>query len=463
MKKILVLAFTLSIISNHSHSQAVFDVRSMSLGNTSAANSYELSAFNLNPANILNQRANNNAPVYFTILTNAALMTGSSYLSLDFYNDYFTKDADGNTKTLTEQDKRNIINEASDQESIYFGAAKILSVIYNTKNIGSFGLSIDERTTGNFTPAMDFLELGLYGNESGRTYDLSETELNAYWIRQLNLSYANSINIKNNNLIEKLSYGVSVKPQFGLYYLNTQSNDLNVYTNDSNAIQGSGSMALLYSGLTDDNGFEYSLGNAGFGLAFDVGVNARIKNVSRYGIMNVGLSLTDIGYVNWTKNTSNYYYDGTYVITDITQKDQRDSLKDIIKGTKTPTSDFTTGLPAVLRVGASFQLFKNAKRDSATLEEATITMDYVQGFSKNFGATTNPTVGLGIEYNLSKVVSPRIGFAAGGREDFVMSIGLGIDTGPVLIDIGTYNIATIFTPKATTRYSAGLDISFKVN
>ncbi|MBK8551088.1 MAG: hypothetical protein IPL53_08555 [Ignavibacteria bacterium] len=154
-------------------SQNVFDVRSMSMGNTSVSNSYDIDAFNQNPANILNQRLNKNSLIYFNLFTNAGLFTSSDYLSLDFYDDYFTKDDNGNTRYLNDNDKANILNEASNQQSNYLASAKILSFILNTKNSGSFGLSIYESTNGNFIPGRDFLELVLNGNEANTTYNLS--------------------------------------------------------------------------------------------------------------------------------------------------------------------------------------------------------------------------------------------------------------------------------------------------
>ncbi|MEO8211363.1 MAG: DUF5723 family protein, partial [bacterium] len=455
MKNSVFLFFILVILNENLYSQNLFDIRSMSMGNTSAASSFDLDAFNQNPANIIKQRSNNNAMFYFNIVTNAGVFINSDYLSLDFYNDYFTKDADGNTRFLTEQDKSNILNEAGDQPVNFLASTKILSVIYNSKKSGSFGISLNEKTNGNFIAGKDFLQLALYGNQSNTFYDLSNNTLNDYWIRELNLSYANTFSVKNDKLFDEISYGASVKPQFGIYYLSTQSNNLNVYTNDSNVIQSSGSMEFLYSGLTDDNSFKYSTGKVGFGLGFDVGVNARIKNFSKNGQLNLGLSIIDIGYVNWSENTFKYFYNGNYVITNITEKSQIDSLKDQIKGTKTPTADFTTGLPTTLRFGISYRLFSGKnKKDSLNLETVNLTMDYVQGFNNNLGGTTKPIIGIGAEYNVTKVLSSRAGFAFGGREKFVMSIGLGIDTGPVIIDIGTYNIASLFTPKSTSKYSA---------
>ena len=463
MKRIFILISVNFFIYSQSFSQDVMDIRSMSMGNTSVSESYDLGSFNQNPANILNQRLNNNAPVYFNLFTNAGVLTSSEYLSVDFYNSYFAKDDNGNSQYLDNNDKINIINEASDQLSNYSAYATILSVIVNTKSIGTFGLSLDERSTGNFTPSHDFLELGLYGNQINRTYDLSENELNAYWIRELNISYAKKFKLKNNNSFDEVSYGVSVKPQFGLYYFNTTSNNLSIFTDDSNVVHSSGKVEFLYAGLTDNNDFKYSAGNAGFGLGFDAGINVRLKNFSKNGYVNIGLSVTDLGYINWNKNTNTYYNDGTYIITDITSKEQTDSLKDIIKSTKTPVPSFTTGLPPVIRLGASYKIIERAKgKDSLNTETATIAVDYVQGLSENLGGSTIPLVGIGGEYNVSKVISPRAGFTFGGLQKFAFSIGLGINAGPVIIDLGTNNISSLFTPNSTSKFSAGFGIKYRV-
>ena len=55
------------------------------------------------------------------------------------------------------------------------------------------------------------------------------------------------------------------------------------------------------------------------------------------------------------------------------------------------------------------------------------------------------------------------GLTFGGAENTLVSIGLGIETGPVMIDMGTNNIMSIFTPSGTTNLSAGINIKYKVN
>ena len=465
MKNFTLLILIFLFTGNDLYSQLIPDVRSMSMGNTSVAGSYNISAFSQNPANILSDKLNENSHIYFNVFLNAGFQLNSDYLSLNFYDDYFTKTDDGSQRVLTQQDKQTILSEASDQFTNYIANAKFLSVILNTKNIGSFGLSIDERATGNFLPSKDFLELALYGNEVSRTYDFSENSVNQYWIREINLSYARKFVLKNNTTFDNIAIGISVKPQFGVYYLNTRQNDLMVTTTDSNTVQSSGSAEFYYAGLSDNNELQYSLGNAGFGFGFDVGINTQIKNFSKSGILNIGLSITDLGYLTWNKNTNKYFNDGTFVITDITNQEQIDSLKDIIKSTKTPVPDFTTSLPPVLRAGFTYKFINKNKsgKDSLSTEQAVVSLDIIQGLSDDLGGITKTMVGIGAEYNATSVLSPQAGFTFGGLQDVAMSIGLGINAEPVIIDIGTNNILSLFTPRNTTNFSAGLSVKFKVN
>ena len=108
------------------------------------------------------------------------------------------------------------------------------------------------------------------------------------------------------------------------------------------------------------------------------------------------------------------------------------------------------------------RILKGAHGTKDNYEMANISLDYVQGFSENLGGSTKPTVGIGFEYNIGRVVSPRAGFVFGGEVDFLATLGLGIDTGPVVFDIGTGNIASIFTPKSTTKPSVGLAMKFRI-
>lgn len=445
------------------YSQNYYDVKGLSMGNTTATNSTDVDAFNQNPANLANQKWGSNSTYYFNIVTNGGMFFSSKFLSFNFYDSYFKPDANGNLPVLSQQDKDLILQEASNQPASALVSVKVAALVVNTKRIGSFGISLDERFTTNFRASRDFLDLGLFGNVSNTTYDLSQSRVNAYWIRQLNLSYAKKLDMKSNRTFASISLGASVKPQFGLYYLKTTQSDLKVTTNGLNQITGTGSTEIVYAGLNDQNEFKYGLDNSGFGLGFDAGVNVELKGISKTGKMNIGLSIVDLGYLNWTKFTNKYFNNGNFVITNISSQQQIDSLIDQIKGTATPIQDFSVSLPTTVRLGASYRIMSNAKSDSLRKEIATIAVDYIQGLNDEMGNVKQGMVGLGIEYNISKVVSPRIGFSIGGTQDFQFGLGIGINPGPVIIDLGTYNVESIFKPASTTKFAAGLSIKFKVN
>jgi hypothetical protein len=436
------------------------------MGKTSVADSYEIDAFNNNPANLIRQKTGNNGIVYFNVVSNVHYNVNSKYFSLDFYNKYFTKNNESAPVVITEKDKAEIINKAGNEPVYFYADGKDLSLIYNNKNAGSFGLSVDERISGNFILSRDFLQLGLYGNESGRTYDLSGVDYGGAWVRQINFTYANKINFKKNKFFSDMSYGLSVKPQLGMYYSEINKNNLSLTTNSQSEITGTGSVEFLYSSNAEDNGLEYTFAPAGFGFGFDLGINATIADISKNGRLNFGLSINDIGYINWTKNTNKYVYNGSFVITDITNKEQIDSLKEVINSSKVPVSSFTTSLPSNIRLGFSYKIFpsKNKSEKSADiLETATFTVEYIQGLTDNFGSSTKPLFGLGGEYNISELFSARLGLTNGVNEKLIFSLGLGIDTGPVIIDLATYNINGILSSKSASNISGAAGIKFKIN
>lgn len=465
MKNLITVLTVIFFLSEYAYSQKFSDVRSMSLGRTSVSNSTDIDALNNNPANIYHERKSNDASVYFSIGTNFNLLANSEYLSFDFADRYFTDNAILNPVELSEQDKIDLVNEAGNQTVNVSGYLRSVAVVVNTKSIGSFGFSIDDRFMGDFRISRDFLDLGVYLPEINRVYDFTELKYNASWIRQLNFSYANKIHLGSKSFLKDLAFGVSVKPQFGLYYSKTKNNNLSVQIDNNLNVLGNGTMELLFSGVTDENSLQFSLKPAGFGFGFDAGINGTLKEFSNNSSINFGLSIIDLGYINWTKNTNNYFYNGNYIVTDITNQQQLDSLKDIIKGTQTPVLSFVATLPTNLRLGVTYTLFKSsAKGKSGELrsELVSISGEYVQSFTENLSSTTKPVFGFGGEFNVGDVFYPRIGLAAGGLEKFVASFGFGLEFDPVIIDLGTYNISSIFSPQSTSKLSGGMSIKFKI-
>ncbi|MBS1551333.1 MAG: hypothetical protein JST15_04595 [Bacteroidetes bacterium] len=466
MKNLLIIIAAIMFYTNPADAQYSFDIRSISLGRTSAANSFNSGAMNQNPANIQFQKTNDDATLYLNLVTNLGISFNSDFASVDFYRKYFEKDKNGNDKTLTLQEKDEVMKKAADGYTEIDAGINLFSAVVNT-GIGSVGVGLTERAGSNFLLDKEFLDIALYGYRNNHIYDFSELKMGAYWIRQLNLTYANTYEIrKTNKFIDAVAYGISVKPQFGMYYLGTGSNNLIIRTNDSEIARGSGKMNLLVSGTDKFKTVKSFIDPSGFGLGFDFGVNVHIKEVLGLKNLNIGFSITDIGSIKWKKNTYEYIYDGNFAVTDITSQGQLDSLRDRIKGTKTRAGEFTTVLPTTIRLGVMYKLFGGLNGDSALspndLEIANFSAELIQGLNNNFGSSTNPVLALGAELNILNFITPRAGITIGGRDKFTVGFGIGMDLGSLDLDIGTNNITGLMNLKTASRMSAGICLKIKI-
>lgn len=463
--KYIILAFMFMVFFSDSFAQYQFTVRNFSMGKASTASSYGIDAIGFNPANIGKTRSIDSNDAEFGIATNFGIMLDATFAPIDMIDKYFSKNSDGSKKFLTTSDKNDIIDKMGDAPMNALGNLKPLSIILKT-NAGTFGFAIEERAGGYLFLDRDFLDLGLFGNEQNRLYSFSDMNFNASYTRQISLSYARDFALKSNNF-RHISLGASIKPQFGFYYSEVMSNNLQLFTNDTNQISGSGKMELLYAGNSSDRKFEAPFKNAGFGFGFDVGMSTTLENFFNAGKLNIGFSITDIGYINWTSNTNIYYYDGSFIVTDITKQEQLDSLEKVIDGTKTPTGSFSRMLPTTVRLGAQYKYYsdkkvRDGKSNSEDMELMSFSLDYIQGFTDNYGGTTTPIVALGYEINPVNALSGRLGIMAGGREKFEVSLGIGINAGAFSMDMGTFNILSIFAPRNTKNISGGLNIKFRI-
>ncbi|MBK8980731.1 MAG: hypothetical protein IPM38_00030 [Ignavibacteria bacterium] len=110
-------------------------------------------------------------------------------------------------------------------------------------------------------------------------------------------------------------------------------------------------------------------------------------------------------------------------ITDITSKEQVDSLLDKIKTTKTTIPEFNTSLPTTIRFGAVYRIYSPGNKKQEGLELGSVSFDYIQGIADKLGGTSKPRFGLGAEFNAGSVVSPRAGVSFGGDENTLVSLG----------------------------------------
>lgn len=453
MKKIIVSIFML--VTSNAFAQLSEDARVNSMGRTSVSNSFNISAFDNNPANLIYNQQFDNTKLHIGLFSSLGYILNSDFASYDFYTNYFTGDENGNKKNLTLQEKNDIFNASKNSHTNANASYKLIAATYSIDKIGTFGFSVSDKIFGKAYIPGDLSEFALFGNEVNRGYDFSEFTTNFSKLRQINVSFARSLP----EVAPGLAFGLSIKPTFGYQHFETYENQIKIFTNDSNEITGNGLGIFRTAGL--DNPFSPLAGFsniAGFGMGFDFGLSMKINNE-----ITAGLSITDLGWVNWDNNTKQITYNANIHITNLSNENQLDSLLDLIKENEKPTESFSSNLPANIRAGLTYRIYERFNTQDAgvvSYERASVSLEYLQGLSDLYaGSTTNPRISVGSEIFLSRMFKVRAGVIAGGEDKFALSIGGGGQFGPVSVNIGTHNIIDIFNLKGSSRNSLMLTVT----
>jgi len=453
------------LIGGNASAQNIYNVKSLSMGGTSVANTYGLDGFNNNPANIMKVKPSTNPKIEFSLLSGTGFSVNGSWLSTEFFNKYGTNN---DNKIYTNEDKWDIVNSAADNESSFLGSINLASFIIRTKKAGTFGISVDDKFIGNEVTNRDLLELMFFGNQKNRTYDISNSNFYASWIRQINLTYANFIKVKDHKKYGDFFYGISIKPQLGYYYIGTRENNFSLYTNDTNKVYTRGHAVIDYAATSYrfQDKMHASWNPTGKGLGFDLGGSIKVKDFLGMGTFDFALSIIDIGFVTWNQGSRTFNYDGGLIVTDITDSTQLAALDALIDA-NTIHKSFTTMLPTVIKFGFNYRvcLHKNGEKREDSMNRLDLfnfSFEYQQGLTNTSGGTTKPAVSFGFELNPLKQFSLRLGARYSGRDKFNFTAGIGIDTGPVVLDAGTFSIPGAISPNSNTRVAAGASIKFKI-
>ncbi len=430
-------------------------------------------AFGVNPSRVLayefhEQRAT------VTIFP-AGLMLNSNAINLELYNALFgrkTRGVVGDETEWTDDDKRKL-RDAVDKTLELNGHASVMlfgaSYFHNEDKWGAFGFHIIDCFGGRGSLNREFLEYVLYGNEQflGRNVGGRNTTSNAYWYREYALSYAHkfstSFRARNLRPIESIKVGASIKwiATHAYVELEDESSIYHSPTGDSLAVTLRYAVASAARGrLQDPNStesfspFPKSVGN---GLGLDVGLSFNYREN-----MTFAISLNNLGFVSFDKNTLLKTVETTVIFTGLTDpisgernEQQLDSLAHKARAQTRSTNGFTRALPTHLRIGFAWM------SDKEVSIPVVLAADYVQGFNNHFGNTGVPMLGVGTEIRLVRQMPIRTGIQLGGRQGFVWSFGLGYDHQNLAIDFNTGTIAWLFAPSRVRHLAFGLALRIR--
>lgn len=450
-------------------SEGSTDARSMSLGKTSNAISQGVYSIGINPANLLN--TNETVDISTVLpLPHLSIDAGTNILSVNDLNYYFGS-VDGHGRVLSDNDKQNL-NSLFNGGGLVFGNASftLFSIGIRLKpSIGAFAFSINDFIEGDVTVPQALSTLLTNGNPKNSTYNFDDTKFNSWWLRNYSLSYAREIDGIKSTFLNKLTAGISLKLYQGYEYAQSvQVNGNSVQTGTNNQINLNTNY-VIQSAFSSNFHVKYSFDStdtgksnmsafpspAGTGFGFDLGFSAEIFNN-----WSVSLAITDIGSIKWDQNTALTTSTGQYTITDVTNKDQQDSIKNKFQGTSVPGGSFTTDLPTTLRLGAAhmFNFGENGVFPGTLL----VAMDINQGFNDEPGNSTKTRVSIGGEWKAAHGAPLlRTGFSFGGLLGFHWGLGLGIPAGPLEFNLATLDLQSFLKPDSAKHISVAFDSRWK--
>ncbi len=433
------------------------NVRGMGMARSYVSSSKGLDAVGINPANLAIKDDT------FTLsLAPVAAHAGSDFLTLGLYNDYFTgvETSEGRVgKYLEDADKQRILNAFRDGvgEVSADVAVRLVGVSFQIESIGGFAFTITDEIAGDIRVPNDYVRFALYGNTPGSVFDFSQTSGKASWLREYALSFGGTI--PQPAFMEWLSIGASVKLVQGYGYYEVQQFNTSLVTSDNGMLTGKVSYLSRLAGADPtkpNSGFTvapFGMPVYGNGTGFDVGFAGGISD-----FMTVGISMTDIGKVNWEEKIEETYADTTLVIDDPQVVANGTAIENSLKGKKRQGAPFSTSLPTTLRAGVAVQVDKVIGWMPG---EMLLAADYNKGLADAPGTTLYGRFSVGVEWKLLKFLPLRSGVSLGGTDRINYALGFGLNLGFFDLDVATENMELLWSADDVSHASFAVGTRFR--
>lgn len=418
-----------------------------------------LDAAGINPAGV----DGDSATITFGLLPFGAHF-GSDFLSYGLYTRYFTGVESDNGRVgryLSDADKRDILaafpggvgSAGLDAEARLVGLALHLGP-------GTIAVTVTEKASAAVKIPQDYASFLFYGNAPGSVYDFKESSMAAWWIREYALSLATTWHDAFG--LKSFSAGASVKIIHGFGYAEVDRFNSRLETGTNGVLHGvidmhsrsAGSDLLAGSGT---GGFDPFPAPAGSGLGFDLGVAADLNSMIR-----IGVSVTDIGSVEWNRNVREAWTDSSFSIDNPLDEAQRDGIQNALRGKNVPAESFATSLPTTVRVGVDVELTQNRMLRKIIFGDMTVACDVAQVLAPAPGIVAGTRFSLGMEWRLFGFLPLRTGYMWGGTDHQNFALGLGLHLGFFQLDLASENMGWLLD-RNTFSYasvSAGMKLRF---
>lgn len=447
----------------------VTDARSLGMGNTYTATTYDLYAIGKNPALLSKRDDNCKVTIIFPNATAQHYGVDNTLSTFDYYSSNKLGE-DGLVSINKEKFKLAIENNG---KLFVDGLLGFFSIAYHpNERLGSFAFSMADYLTGYMDVPDVILEVNYGADIPDGRFSLDNFEFKSWWIRTYALSYSRYLyggqSIYNSSppLIRNISAGVTGKYVLAYTYTDIGLSANVNYSSATQTLSGSYQAHAAYA-FSDDldilNSFDrnpgqkppgfLSLSPAGRGFGIDIGGAAELRKG-----WTVGLAITDIGNIWWKGSARESDFEGYIDISGVIEYETIDSLAAGIQLVREKSEDFSTFMPTALRIGVALDFEEMFARFPGKLK---VGVDYNQGLNNQPSNYTVPRFSTGFEYSYK----PKWPILIGGYTvDFLginrLALGLGYKTWLVDVYVSTIDLTEMVS--GGDRFSASLVARWKI-
>lgn len=433
------------------------NVRGMGMARTYVATSRGLDAVGINPATLALEDDK------LTVsLAPLGVHAGSDFLTLGLYNDYFTGVETGHGrvgKYLDDADKQRILDafRGGVGEATADASVRLLGISYQIESVGGFAFTITDQVAGSIRLPSEYVRFLLYGNTPGSIFDFSQTKAKVSWLREYALSFGGSI--PHPSFMKWLALGAAMKLVDGFGYYEVVEFNTSLETADNGILTGHASYLSRLAGLDptrENSGFSASpFGRPayGHGSAFDLGLAGGITDY-----LTVGLSITDIGKMNWESQIEETYVDTLLIVDDPQEVRDGKAIENSLKGKKRPGAPFSSALPTTVRLGVALEVEKVVEWMPGQM---ILAADYNKGIADAPGTTLYSRFSLGMEWKLLSFLPLRTGISFGGTDRSNYALGFGLRAGFFDLDVATENLDLLWSGESVSHASFAVGTRFR--